>query len=145
MRTRTEDEVRRWLRTHRDKAAKLLEEIGMSDNGIETRSDTALPKEELLGEQSFFILLQSILAKDTTFNKKLDSFCAKITEHFGVEKCAIFLLNRGTNTLQVLADKKWGPYVSVNMSQGIIGKSAFLNKILFMKDPSAGAVYTLTT
>jgi hypothetical protein len=143
MRTRTENEIRRWLTTHRDKAVKILEEIGMS--GIQARSDTDLPKEERQGGQTFFTLLQSMLSKDLTLNKKLDSFCAKITQHFDTEKCAIFLLNRDKNKLDVVADKKWGPYVSVNISQGIVGKSFFQNEILFMKDPSAGTVYTLTT
>jgi hypothetical protein len=149
MRTRTGSEVKRWLAAHRDEALKILKEIDISSNDLETCADTRRskyprsdsPKEEFNGEKTLSVLLQSLLITDLSFKKKLDGFCSLISDLFDVEKCAIFLLNRDNNMLEVIADKEWGAYVSVNMSQGVVGRSAFINETIFVKDPRTGIVY----
>lgn len=139
MRSITENEVRAWLETHPDETLKIVKDMNVRTDDIRTRSDTDTNndnRESLLGN-----LLQSAILQDNDISKKLNSFCDSIYQLFYVEKCAIFLLNRDKNELEVKGNARWGPEISIKMSQGIVGRSASLNQTIFINDPLKGNIY----
>lgn len=133
MRTRTESQVRQWLKSHPEEALKILGEIDTS------------PKNEFQKERLLSGLMESIIINTSNLTKKLDSFSTKICELFQVEKCAVFIFNRDTNVLTVEGERNWGTHVSVAISQGIVGRSASSNEIIFVKNPSQGIMQVLMT
>lgn len=143
MRSSTESEVREWLKCHPEETIKIFNDMNTSSSNIRTRSDKDCLIESR--EIDLFNLLHSAILANTELSKKLDSFCCKVSQLFDVEKCAILVLNRDKNELEVKGNMRWGPQKPINMSRGIVGRAASLNEMIFVKDPSRGTFCRVIT
>ena len=138
MRTRTETEVRKWLKDHTEESVKILRDIEVSNHGFRTCPDVDHSNDTKM-ESMLSYLLQSVIIQGHDLPIKLDSFCSQVSQLFNVDKCAVFVLNRDNSELEIICDLRWESQIPVKISQGIVGRSASLNETILVNNPSHGS------
>ena len=143
MRTRTEEQVRRWLKDHPEESLKILRDIEISHNGFHPQSD--VNPREYQSRTTFLLENLLPLIEEIGVENNLNAFCENVIKCLNIGKCAVFILNRGLDELDIQGQKNWGKLLSVKIGHGIVGRSALLNKVVYLENPSKGRFLNLTS
>jgi hypothetical protein len=140
MRTRTDEQVRRWLKDHPEESLKILRDIENSYSGRNRQSDMHSEDNE---SRTTYLFENLLPLQGSDIEQKLNSFCGNVIKCLNIIKCAIFILNPVQDQLDIKGQTNWGKYIPVKIGHGIVGQSASLNKVIYIENPSQGNLFNL--